>query len=229
MKQFNTIISVFVFCTLMLSLSSSAQTINDEVCAGSTGIRYTVEDSAGSTYHWMINGATLASGSNTSTITLDFSSTPGVDYIKVVEENRYGCFGDTIEFLIKRRQLPTATIAGALVACFNKTGPTSGNFNIDFTGDPSTTAWTYGLSIDDRNSATGATNTTASNGNVATPVPAPASSMTHTHTLNNLASNHLYTITVPTVTDSFGCSNTGSGSATITINPLPTTSPIRRL
>ena len=77
---------------------------NDTVCEFSTGVTYSVTNSAGSVYKWIISGGTQASGSNTNSITVDWGATMDGS-VKVVEDN--GCaVGDTVSLDVHVRAYP---------------------------------------------------------------------------------------------------------------------------
>ncbi len=59
-----------------------------DVCAGQTGVVYSVTDNPPNTYEWTINGGVITSGNNTSSITVDWNAT-GMDNatVTVVETN----------------------------------------------------------------------------------------------------------------------------------------------
>lgn len=78
--------------------SPSASTIagTTMVCAGATnGVTYSVTSGAGSTYAWSVNGGNVASGGNSSLITVNWTAT-GSGNVSVVETNTVGCSGPTI-------------------------------------------------------------------------------------------------------------------------------------
>jgi len=203
MKTRNLLLGLFctVFC---LGVSSvKAQSI-DTVCAGSTGVSYSVTNTSGSTYHWVVTNGTQASGSTTNAITVDWNSTSGTDTLMVVEQNAAGCYGDTVKLAVFRMPIPTATVSGADTVCFN----TGSSFAVTFTGigpwdftwyDGTTSHPVSNISTNPYNVVIGGIN--------------PGSTTTNTYT-------------VTAVSNSFGCTGTTSGSATITTIPKPVTSAI---
>jgi hypothetical protein len=203
MKTRNLLLGLFctVFC---LGISSvKAQSI-DTVCAGSNGVAYSVTNTSGSTYHWIVSGGTQASGTTSNSITVNWTTTAGLGYVKVVEENAAGCFGDTVSLDVRKLAIPTATISGADTVCFGL----ASSFTVTLTGDG---PWDF----------------TWSDGTTSTPVSNVTSSP---YTVNisgiNPGSVTTKTYTVTAVSNDFGCSGTTSGSATITTIPKPTTSAI---
>ncbi len=189
------------FCTTTLRAQSTASP--DTVCAGKTGAAYFVTNTPGSTYHWTVPNGTIASGNNTDSIIVNWSTTPGTDTIKVVEVNDHGCAGDTQKLAVYRMPLPTASIVGVDSLCWNNTGS---SFQVSFTGIG---PWNFTYS--DGTTSTSLTNISA-----------------NPYTINTgvLAASTTYTITA--VSNKFGCAGSvsGSGSHVVVVNPKPTTSAI---
>src|ERR1017187_6717847 len=127
--QICVILTVFGLCTTNLQAQST--TSPDTVCAGKTGASYYVSKTPGSTFHWIVPNGTIASGNNTDSITVNWSSTPGTDTMKVVEINAHGCYGDTQKLAVYRMPLPTATLSGTDTSvCQNF----ATSFTVAFTG-----------------------------------------------------------------------------------------------
>lgn len=202
MKTKHIILAVLltVFGFSFNSLQAQSTTEPDTVCAGAKGVSYFVTNTVGSTYYWVINGGTQASGGNTNSITVDWNTTSGTDTLKVVEMNSSGCLGDTVRLAVYRMPLPTATISGTDTLCYNG----SSTFQVSFTGIG---PWNFTYSD--------GTNSTTVNGVTANP---------YTVNVTNLKATTTYTIT--SVSNEFGCNGTASGSAVITVNPKPATSKI---
>lgn len=173
----------------------------DTVCAGSTNVSYWVNGNAGSTYQWTISGnGTQVTGSNTDSITIDWSATPGTDTLLVVEMTSSGCYGDTILLPIVRNPLPTALVTGTTDICYDD----SATVQVALTGSaPWSLTYTDGT-----NSST-----------------VSVTSSPYTFNTGSLPAG-TYTYNVTGVTDRLGCAGTTSGSAVVTANPKPTTSPI---
>ena len=191
----------FMFSFGATSLYAQSTTSPDTVCSGATGVHYYVHGSAGSTYVWVIKNGTKASGSNTDSITIDWSSTPGTDTLKVVEISSHGCPGDTQKLAIYRMPLPTATISGLDSVCYKG----SSSFKVAFTG---VGPWDFVYS-------NGTTSTTVNNIGI-TPYTIAANTLTSTTTFTLVSvKNHKK-----------GCAGTVSGSATVKVFPKPTTSAI---
>jgi hypothetical protein len=184
------------------TLRAQSSSTPDTVCAGTNGSYYKVSKTSGSTYYWTVPNGTIASGSSTDSITVNWSSTPGTDTIKVVEVNAHGCIGDTQKLAVYRMPLPTATLSGVDSICWNH----STSFTVAFTGIG---PWNFTYS--DGTTATSLTNISAN---------------PYTINTGNLTSTKTYTITA--VSNKFGCtgSTSGSGSHVVAVNPKPTTSAI---
>ncbi len=197
---------LLALCFVMFGLGlnkAQAQTDIDTVCAGATGVTYSVTNTAGSTYYWVINGGTQATGGNTNSITVDWSSTTGTDTIKVVEKSAAGCFGDTVKLAVFRMPLPTASISGTTAICYNN----STEITVDLTG-------------------IGPWNITYSDGTNSTTVNGITSSPYKFNTPVLPTGSGVVTYTLTSVSNGFGCNGTVSGSAEITVNPKPVTSKI---
>lgn len=100
------------------------------------------------------------------------------------------------------RALPTSSISGTTTLCKNATAP-----SIVFTGNGGTAPYTFGYRI---NGGALQTVTTSSGNTVSVQVP------------TGTEGTFTYTLVSVQEAGSTACSNTASGSATITVNPLPT-------
>jgi len=183
------------------SVKAQSTTSPDTVCAGKAGVPYYISKTPGSVFHWVVPNGTIASGNNSDSITVNWSTTSGTDTIKVVEVNAHGCIGDTQKLAVYRMPLPTATITGIDSVCWNNT---INSFNVSFTG-------------------VGPWNFTYSNGTTSTSLT-NISANPYTVNLGHLAATTTYTITA--VSNKFGCTGTFSGSHVVEVNPKPTTSAI---
>jgi hypothetical protein len=200
-----------ILCGIFTVLGIGATKVNaqsttspDTVCAGKTGASYYVAKTAGSTFKWVVPNGTIASGTNTDSITVNWSTTTGTDTIKVVEINKHGCYGDTQKLAVYRMPLPTASLSGTDTSTC-QFFPTT--FQVAFTGIG---PWNFTYSD-------GTTSTTVNN----------VSATPYTINTGVLSSSKTYTITA--ISNKFGCNGTtaGSGSHVVTIHPKPTTSAIR--
>lgn len=90
---------------------------NAAVCANAPGVAYSVTNNNGSTYEWIINGGTKASGGNTASISVNWGSA-GSGSISVKETNSTGCIGNTFVKNIDIQAKPnTSAITGKDTVC----------------------------------------------------------------------------------------------------------------
>lgn len=157
------------------------------------------------TYNWWWNFGDPASGANNiSTLrnpTHIFSS-PGTYTVRYAAITTPGCLSDTIPHTIVIAPLPSATIAGTTAVCVNGITP-----NITFTATDGTAPYTFTYNIN------GGPNQTVNSitGNTATiSVPTITAG---TYTYNLVSVNN---------TGSSLCIQNQTGSAVVTVNPLPT-------
>ncbi|MES2779915.1 MAG: hypothetical protein V4651_08445 [Bacteroidota bacterium] len=205
MKKLNyLILAVLGVCYINSSFGQST-TDPDSVCAGATGKIYQVTATAGSTYQWFITGGSQASGGTSDSITINWSSTPGTDTLKVVEYNAIGCPGDTIKLAVVRLPLPTVALSGTDSICLNS-ATTSFNLKMTFTG---VSPWdvTY--------TEAGTTRTISTTSNP------------YTFNSQVFTSSGIKGYTINSVTSRLGCLGTQMGSAAVTVFPKPSTSAIR--
>ncbi|MGZ5281722.1 MAG: T9SS type B sorting domain-containing protein [Bacteroidia bacterium] len=88
--------SIFFFLMVAASSLSKAQTV-DTVCASFAERVYRVQPTPGSTYFWQVEGGKITSAPGLDSIQVLWSNmTPGFYDVKVVERNKFGCFGDTV-------------------------------------------------------------------------------------------------------------------------------------
>jgi hypothetical protein len=107
------------------------------VLVSSTGITYSVTPQAGSSYSWIVSGATLGTGQGTNSITVNFGSTAGAVDIFLTEFNNYGDY--TTSLHVNTGLAPTQKIiSGPDYALINTSGI---NYSIPSIGG-SSYAWT---------------------------------------------------------------------------------------
>lgn len=84
----------------------------DAVCFGdATPTVYTVPNTAGSTYQWVVTGGNITSGQGTNTITVDWSTTPVGGYnVSVTETTSANCVGTPVNCAITVDPLPTTGV-----------------------------------------------------------------------------------------------------------------------
>jgi PKD repeat protein len=140
-------------------LPAAAGTISgaSSVCQGSTGIIYTVPSISNAiTYHWTYpSGATIVSGGNTNTITVDFANDASPGVFTVYGENVCGNGAISANFNVTLNQMPDAagTITGSNFVCQGATG-------VVYSVTPITNATGYSWSV-----PTGATITSGAGSN----------------------------------------------------------------
>lgn len=150
--------------------------------------------SGGTTYTWNSH-ATL---NTTSGATVTATPTSTITYT-VMAADAAGCTGsNTIQIIVN--PLPTATISGTTTICQNATNP-----SVTFTGTNGTAPYTFTYKM---NGGANQTITTTSGNAVA---------------INqNTNTSGVFAYTLVSVVDANGCTRNQSGTATITINALPT-------
>lgn len=112
-----------------------------------------------------------------------------------------GCLSDTAAHIVNVNPLPVASISGTTSVCLNAPPP-----DITFTGSGSTAPYTFTYNING-----GPDITITSTGNTAT-VSVPT----------NTAGTYTYTLVSVLDASTTLCSQVQTGSATVTVNPLPT-------
>ena len=203
----------------MLSLSALgtwaqgpyANTGAQTVCLTGIAEPYGVINTVGSTYAWSVTGGTASTDwvltSNTSNLATVLWKTAGTYTVQVIETNSSGCaLPDPVTVSVTVNPMPTATISGTTAVCQNATAPV-----VTFTGAGGTAPYTFTYTI---NGGANQTVTTTSGNSVTVTVPTTAAGT--------------FTYALVSVQDASGttCSNAQTGSAVVTVNPLPTTSPI---
>ncbi|MCH8903070.1 MAG: gliding motility-associated C-terminal domain-containing protein [Bacteroidetes bacterium] len=88
-----------------------------QVCDFDTGMIYGVNNTSGSTYTWNVQGGAVLSGNGTNSVTVDWNST-GTYVLSVVEINKFGCIGDTMDTLVSVFKHPAPLgIFGDSIVC----------------------------------------------------------------------------------------------------------------
>ncbi|MES2560747.1 MAG: hypothetical protein V4590_13460 [Bacteroidota bacterium] len=205
MKKLNYLMLMLLGVCYINSSFGQSTTDPDSVCAGATGKIYSVIPTPGSTYQWIVNGGTQASGGTSDSITINWSATAGTDTLKVVEYNAIGCPGDTIKLAVVRLPLPTVALSGTDSICINS-ATTSFNLTMTFTG---VSPWDVSYTED------GTTRTVSTSSN-------PYTFNSQVYTASGVKS-----YSINSVTSRLGCVGTNSGSAAVTVFPKPSTSAIR--
>ena len=192
------------------TISNTASTI----CSGGTFTYAPVNGAsvivpAGTTYSWSapsVSGITgTASGSGaasiTGTLTNTTNSTINVAYTVTPISPSGTCSGNTFTVTVTVRPTANATISGTTAVCQNATAP-----SVTFT-NPTNVAITVTYNVN------GGTNTTV---NVA------ANATTNVTVPTTTAAGYTYNLVSAVYQSAPTCSATLSGSATVTVNPLPT-------
>jgi large repetitive protein len=180
--------------------------VTQTVCISGVADPYGVINTTGSTYLWtIVEGTTPADWVLTTTGNLAtvLWKTPGNYTVRVLETNLAGCTNLPVEVTVTVNPLPTAIIAGATTVCQNDVAP-----NITFTGANGTAPYTFTYKI---NGGTDQTITTSGVNSSITVVAPTTISGTFTYSLVSISD-----------ASTTHCSQTQTGSAVITVNPLPT-------
>jgi len=203
-KQFLKIAFLGLLTTLSSYSFSQSLSTPDTVCAGANGTIYKVTGLSGSSYQWFINNGTKASGGTTDSITVDWSATPGIDTLKVVEINFLGCPGDTVKLAVLRLAPPTVNLSGTDSICLNS-ATVLAKLRMNFTG---VSPWTVTYLEDGtiRNIST--------------------SSNPYNFNSQVFNTSGVKGYSVTTLTDRLGCIGTKTGTASVTVLPKPATSGI---
>ena len=143
------------------------------------------------------NGYLWNTGSTANSITVN---TSGGYYVTVTDAN--GCTANSAAVNVTVNPLPSASISGTATVCQNGSNP-----SITFTGSGGTAPYTFVYQI---NGGSNQTITTTSGNSINLSVP------------TTTAGTYTYSLVSVQESSSTACSNKASGSATITVNALPT-------
>jgi gliding motility-associated-like protein len=192
-----TCISPSVSGTVTINSNPTVTVNSSTVCAGSPA---TVTASPGNAdvynFAWTVPvGATPPGNIPT------FTTTTAGTYSVVITNGTTGCFSTSASGTVTVNPLPTATIAGTLTLCQNESQPT-----VTFTGANGTAPYTFTYNLNN-----GGSQTVTSIGSIAT-ISVPTTT----------AGTFNYNLVSVQDASSTACSQTQTGVATITINPLPT-------
>ncbi|MDG1332784.1 MAG: PKD domain-containing protein [Crocinitomicaceae bacterium] len=180
------------------------------VCVGDAAPTITFTGANGTapyTFTYNINGGanqTVVSVGNTATVTAPTGTAGTFDYnlVSVSDASATGCSQAQVDqATVIVNPSPTATIAGTVTVCEGDPAPT-----ITFTGADGTAPYTFTYNING-----GANQTVTSVGNSATVTAPTGTPGTFDYNLVSVSDAS------PT-----GCSQTQIGTATVTVNPLPT-------
>ena len=100
-----------------------------EICEGTTGVTFSVTNTAGSTYNWTVpTGAVISTGQGTNSITVDFPVGAQSGNVMVVETTADGCTGAsgqrTIAVTVNEAPNVSTITASATVICEQTSGVT---------------------------------------------------------------------------------------------------------
>ena len=92
-------ILIAILLTLFTGYTAQGQPLHT-VLAGSTGVKYGTDLTAGSVYEWFVDGGVIGANLNHE-VEIDWGFVPGIYEIKVLETNQWGCVGDTVRALVE--------------------------------------------------------------------------------------------------------------------------------
>lgn len=94
---------------------------NGSVCPGVTGVQYWISNpDPNSSYTWVVTNGTIVSGQGTDTITVDWSTTPGIGIVTVVETTSFGCESNPVSYNVSINVLLTPVApTGPTTLCAN--------------------------------------------------------------------------------------------------------------
>lgn len=192
---------IILFIALISVVQSMAQSSQpDVVCMGTTK-NYYVNATPGSSYIWKIDDGS-PEASTTNSVEINWT-TSGIFTLTVQEITKDNCIGPLQSLQVTIVALPTATISGTTNSCQHAASPI-----VTFTGAGGTAPYSFTYNIND---GTNKTVTTTTGDTVTLNVPTTVSGTFAYHLVD--------------VTDSNNCTNSQTGTATISINE-PTYSPL---
>ncbi len=201
-----------VVCVTVSPMPTATIAGTTSVCLGATAPDITITGAGGTTpytFTYTINGGsnltiTTSSGSSvTFTIPTNTAGTTTYTLVSVQDASSTACSQvQSGSAIVTVNPLPTATIAGTTTVCKNATAP-----GITFTGANGTAPYTFTYTI---NGGANLTVTTTSGNSVIVSAPSSAVGV------------FIYALVSVQDASSSTCSQTQSGSTTITVNPLPT-------
>ena len=191
--------------TLTSGVVVTTPPVYSTVCSGTTTTFSIFATGPGLTYQWSKNGTAITGNASASTATLSLSNVlvadSGSSYTVTVTPTCGDAFTSS-PVTLTVNPLPTATISGTVATCTNSSAP-----YITFTGGNGTAPYTFTYTLN-----SGANQTVVSNGSgVATVTASVATTGSFVYTLISVADSSSTT-----------CSQLQTGTATVTVNAVPT-------
>ncbi|NNT72878.1 hypothetical protein HKT18_11680 [Flavobacterium sp. IMCC34852] len=173
---------------------------------GSASFSVSATSTTAMTYQWRKNGVNLVngtgiSGATSSTLSLTGLTLASAGNYDVVVSTCTSLSTTSTEAVLSINPLPTASISGTTSLCQNATAP-----SVTFTGSAGTAPYTFTYKL---NGGSNQTITTTSGNSVSLTIP------------TNTVGSYIYTLVSVQDSSTTGCSQTQSGTATVTINALP--------
>ncbi len=112
-----TIVKCLFFLVLMNATSALYAQASYSLCANQTDIQYMVTESAGSIYHWTVEGGQIVSDPGANTITVNWGSIPGEYNISVYEQTATSCLGNNMSINIQINPSPFVTLGTVKNIC----------------------------------------------------------------------------------------------------------------
>lgn len=197
--------------TFVNALPGASISGSTSVCQNSVSPSVTFSGSAGTapyTFSYRVNGGTVQTVTTTSGSSVSVSApTTGAgsftySLVSVSESSSTGCSAAASgSATVVVNPLPTASVAGTTTVCQNASAP-----SVVFTGANGVAPYTFVYRVNG-----GAAQSVATSSGNSVAVAAPTGS----------AGTFTYSLLSVTDASSTSCGNTASGSATITVNPLP--------
>ena len=188
--------------TVNTPASISLNPVSQTICVGQSVTFSVTAAGTSPTYQWRKGGINIGGATSSSFTINPVTAASAGNYDVIVTASSCGSVTSAVAIL-SVNSLSTATITGTTAVCQNAASP-----NITFTGSLGTAPYTFTYKI---NGGSNLTVTTISGNSVTVSVPTSA------------AGTFAYSLV--SVSD-INCSQNQSGTATVTVNPLPAVAPI---
>lgn len=106
-------------CSLFSAVSVAG---SSSVCTNTTGELYSVTDTPGNTYTWVITGGSVASGQGTASITVDWGAVGMAGSVQVTEQNDCGDNNTPVNLAVYIHPITTSVISGSTSVSTNESG-----------------------------------------------------------------------------------------------------------